>query len=147
MQVMCQAAEETELTIVPVAVVYIDKSQYQSRSIGFVCATVADINAEVRVSVKLVMTEVERQLRVMSNNAPDCSSHSLKALPTALFSLLLFTPPLLLHITAYLAGAFARRVFVPPGETEGEAQFKAILGGLGIGAGLGAVVDSALENG
>ncbi|KAF5374167.1 hypothetical protein D9615_008902 [Tricholomella constricta] len=235
--------DERELTIVPVGIVYTDKSRYQSR----VCVrygepiTVssytdnifeegADADAEARISVKLVMVEVEKQLRAMSVNAPDWDTlyaaqmardllwedpaniplkdwvfisqtlvelftvsttspptvnthltsaktaltkyyallhythieHSalntllpmtrtgspapwlllraLLHLPAALISLLLFAPPMMFHIPAYVAGSLARRLIVPKGETEAEAQFKAVVGGLGLGVGVGSAM-------
>ncbi|KAJ6513275.1 hypothetical protein C8R45DRAFT_963074 [Mycena sanguinolenta] len=51
-------------------------------------------------------------------------------------SFLLFIPPLIAHVPAYL---FARlgSALAPPGEEESQAQFKIILGGFGAGLGAG----------
>jgi glycerol-3-phosphate O-acyltransferase / dihydroxyacetone phosphate acyltransferase len=49
--------------------------------------------------------------------------------PRAIF----FLPPLLVHIPAYVLGRLSVRLLATPGEEEGEAQFKAVFGGLGMG--------------
>ncbi|KJA21828.1 hypothetical protein HYPSUDRAFT_683762 [Hypholoma sublateritium FD-334 SS-4] len=58
----------------------------------------------------------------------------LKRLPLSLFQFVLFAPPLLLHLPGYITGPLAKRCFALPEEEEAAAQFKAIGGGLGIGA-------------
>lgn len=50
-----------------------------------------------------------------------------------------FLPPLLAHIPAYLTGSLASRFLATRGEEEGQAQFKAIFGGLGLGLGYSSV--------
>ncbi|KAJ6619729.1 hypothetical protein B0H10DRAFT_1143530 [Mycena sp. CBHHK59/15] len=52
-------------------------------------------------------------------------------------SFLLFLPSLIAHIPAYLFAGLASRYLAPPGEEESQAQFKAILGGIGVGLGTG----------
>lgn len=61
-------------------------------------------------------------------------------IPPAFLSFVLFLPPMLLHVPAYILGKLAAKLLVDEGEVEGEAQFKAILGGVGLGVGLGAVL-------
>ncbi|KAJ7494712.1 hypothetical protein B0H11DRAFT_2003083 [Mycena galericulata] len=78
---------------------------------------------------------------------PDCAT-----LPTRLFifrfvftvlrtvlnpSFLLFIPPFIAHIPAYLFAGLGSKYLAPPGEEESQAQFKVILGGLGTGLGAG----------
>jgi glycerol-3-phosphate O-acyltransferase/dihydroxyacetone phosphate acyltransferase len=46
---------------------------------------------------------------------------------------ILFLPPLLAHIPAYLLGRLSVRLLATRGEEEGVAQFKAVFGGLGMG--------------
>lgn len=58
----------------------------------------------------------------------------LKGLPLSLIQFVLFTPPLLLHLPGYITGPLTKRCFALPDEEEAAAQFKAIGGGLGIGA-------------
>ncbi|KAG6839984.1 hypothetical protein C0991_009862 [Blastosporella zonata] len=66
--------------------------------------------------------------------------HIAVRMPIAFLNLLLFLPPMLLHISAYLMGHIAPRVLVEKGEVEGQAQFKAIFGGVGLGIGVAAVL-------
>ena len=47
----------------------------------------------------------------------------------------LFLPTFLVHIPAYLIGALAARFLATRGEEEGQAQFKTIAGGFGMGIG------------
>ena len=58
----------------------------------------------------------------------------LKGLPFSLLQLVLFVPPLLLYFPGYITGPLLKRCFAHPEEQEAAAQFKAIGGGLGIGA-------------
>ncbi|KAG6886879.1 hypothetical protein C0992_001809, partial [Termitomyces sp. T32_za158] len=58
-------------------------------------------------------------------------------IPFAFFSFVIFLPPMLLHVPAYIFGKLAARLLVDEGEVEAEAQFKAIFGGVGLGVGLG----------
>lgn len=58
----------------------------------------------------------------------------ISGLPLALIRLILFLPPLLLHFPGYITGHLAAKYLATPGEEEGAAQFRAIGGGLGIGA-------------
>jgi glycerol-3-phosphate O-acyltransferase/dihydroxyacetone phosphate acyltransferase len=51
-------------------------------------------------------------------------------------SFLLFIPPFIAHMPAYLFAWLGSRL-APPGEEESQAQFKTILGGLGAGLGAG----------
>ncbi|TFK50350.1 hypothetical protein OE88DRAFT_1808699 [Heliocybe sulcata] len=51
---------------------------------------------------------------------------------------MLFVPPLMVHIPAYVLGNLAARLLATKGEEEGIAQYKVIVGGLGRGIGLGA---------
>ncbi|KAF7330553.1 Glycoside hydrolase family 5 protein [Mycena venus] len=51
-------------------------------------------------------------------------------------SFLLFIPPFIAHIPAYLFAGLGSRL-APPGEEESQAQFKVILGGFGAGVGAG----------
>uniref|UniRef100_A0A8H7XV31 Phospholipid/glycerol acyltransferase domain-containing protein n=1 Tax=Psilocybe cubensis TaxID=181762 RepID=A0A8H7XV31_PSICU len=57
----------------------------------------------------------------------------LKSLPLSLIRLVLFIPPLLLHFPGYITGKLSQRL-ATKGEEESPAQFKAIGGGVGIGA-------------
>ncbi|KAG6816358.1 hypothetical protein H0H87_006719 [Tephrocybe sp. NHM501043] len=57
-------------------------------------------------------------------------------IPIALMNFLLFVPPMVLYIPAYISGNIASRSLVEEGEVEGEAQYKAIFGGVGLGVGL-----------
>lgn len=52
-------------------------------------------------------------------------------------SFLLFIPPFVAHIPAYLFAGLGSKYLAPPGEEESQAQFKVILGGLGAGLGAG----------
>ncbi|KAJ7127013.1 hypothetical protein C8R44DRAFT_780182 [Mycena epipterygia] len=52
-------------------------------------------------------------------------------------SFLLFIPPFIAHIPAYLFAGLGSKYLAPPGEEESQAQFKVILGGLGAGLGAG----------
>lgn len=52
-------------------------------------------------------------------------------------SFLLFIPPFIAHIPGYLFSGLGSKYLAPPGEEESKAQFKVILGGLGIGLGTG----------
>ena len=58
------------------------------------------------------------------------------SLPSSLIRLILFILPLLLHLPGYITGHLAAKFFAVPGEEETYAQFKAVGGGLGIGANL-----------
>ncbi|KAF8962147.1 hypothetical protein BDZ97DRAFT_1826579 [Flammula alnicola] len=58
----------------------------------------------------------------------------LTSLPLALIRLILFVPPLLLHFPGYFTGPLAAKCLAAPGEEEAAAQFKAVGGGLGVGA-------------
>ncbi len=58
----------------------------------------------------------------------------LKGLPFSLLQLVLFVPPLVLHLPGYITGPLLKRCFARPEEQEAAAQFKAIGAGLGIGA-------------
>ncbi|KAG6884756.1 hypothetical protein C0993_008495, partial [Termitomyces sp. T159_Od127] len=60
--------------------------------------------------------------------------------PLAFFSFVVFLPPMLLHVPAYIIGNLAARLLANPGGIESEAQFKVIFGGFGLGIGLGAVL-------
>lgn len=61
-------------------------------------------------------------------------------LPLALVQLALFAPAMLFHFPGYITGPLAQRYFAQPGEQEARAQFKAVGGGLGIGANMGLVL-------
>ncbi|KAJ7104178.1 glycerol-3-phosphate-1-acyltransferase [Mycena belliarum] len=52
-------------------------------------------------------------------------------------SFLLFIPPFIAHIPAYLLAGLGSKYLAPAGEEESQAQFKVILGGLGTGIGAG----------
>ncbi|KAJ6505984.1 glycerol-3-phosphate-1-acyltransferase [Mycena vulgaris] len=52
-------------------------------------------------------------------------------------SFLLFIPPFIAHIPAYLFAGLGSKYLAPAGEEESQAQFKALLGGLGTGFGAG----------
>ncbi|KAJ7170667.1 glycerol-3-phosphate-1-acyltransferase [Mycena crocata] len=52
-------------------------------------------------------------------------------------SFLLYIPAFISHLPAYLLAALGSKYLAPAGEEESQAQFKAILGGLGIGLGAG----------
>ncbi|KAJ6531772.1 hypothetical protein B0H19DRAFT_455598 [Mycena capillaripes] len=52
-------------------------------------------------------------------------------------SFLLFIPPFISHIPAYLFAALGSKYLAPPGEEESQAQFKVVLGGVGAGLGAG----------
>ena len=62
------------------------------------------------------------------------------SLPSSLIALVLFMPPLLLHLPGYITGYLAAKLLTIPGEEESYAQFKAIGGGLGIGANLAMIL-------
>ncbi|KAF8066653.1 glycerol-3-phosphate-1-acyltransferase [Lyophyllum atratum] len=64
----------------------------------------------------------------------------LSRVPLAFCSILLFVPPMLLHIPAYLTGSLAGRFLAAKGEDEAKAQFKAIFGGVGLGISAGVVL-------
>lgn len=51
---------------------------------------------------------------------------------------ILFLPPFVVHIPVYVMGKLAARFLATPGEEEGIAQYKIIVGGVGRGLGLGA---------
>ncbi|RDB26185.1 Glycerol-3-phosphate O-acyltransferase 1 [Hypsizygus marmoreus] len=61
----------------------------------------------------------------------------LLTLPKTLLGLFLFTPPLLLHIPAYITGTLAARCFGGRRDEETKAQYKAVGGGVGFGIGVG----------
>ncbi|KAJ7637743.1 hypothetical protein DFH06DRAFT_1219107 [Mycena polygramma] len=52
-------------------------------------------------------------------------------------SFLLFIPPFIAHIPAYLFAGLGSKYLAPAGEEESQAQFKVILGGIGAGLGAG----------
>jgi glycerol-3-phosphate O-acyltransferase/dihydroxyacetone phosphate acyltransferase len=58
----------------------------------------------------------------------------LAGLPLALIQLVLFVPPFLFHLPGYATGPLLAKCLAVPGEEESPAQFKAVGGGLGIGA-------------
>ncbi|KAJ3508497.1 hypothetical protein NMY22_g16594 [Coprinellus aureogranulatus] len=57
-----------------------------------------------------------------------------KRLPLTLLRFAAFLPSLIFVLPAYFTGPLADRLLAKPDEEEGHAQFKAIAGGLGIGA-------------
>lgn len=54
--------------------------------------------------------------------------------PLAIIRFVAFLPSLLFVLPAYVTGPLADKLLAKPDEEEGHAQFKAIAGGLGIGA-------------
>ena len=62
------------------------------------------------------------------------------SLPSSLIRLILFMPPLYLHLPGYITGHLAAKLFAVPREEESYAQFKAIGGGIGIGANLAVIL-------
>ncbi|KDR79223.1 hypothetical protein GALMADRAFT_243122 [Galerina marginata CBS 339.88] len=58
----------------------------------------------------------------------------LSSLPLALIRFALFLPPFLLYFPGYISGSLLAKACTKPGEEESLAQFKAVGGGLGIGA-------------
>ncbi|KAF9456312.1 hypothetical protein BDZ94DRAFT_1177998 [Collybia nuda] len=61
-------------------------------------------------------------------------AYVLLRLPATLLSLIMFTPAMILHLPAYLTGSLAARFLSVKDEEETHAQFKAIGGGVGLGA-------------
>ena len=55
------------------------------------------------------------------------------AFPKSLAQILLFIPPFILHLPGYIFGQVIFKLLATPGEEEGEAQFKAIGSGIGLG--------------
>lgn len=55
-------------------------------------------------------------------------------LPLALIRLIAFMPPLLLYIPGYASAFLATKALAHPAEEEAHAQFRAVVGGMGIGA-------------
>lgn len=62
------------------------------------------------------------------------AAHLLFRLPAALLSLAFFVPAMVLHLPAYLTGSLASHFLSAKNEEEARAQFKAIGGGVGLGA-------------
>ncbi|KAJ7594960.1 hypothetical protein C8J56DRAFT_928097 [Mycena floridula] len=58
---------------------------------------------------------------------------SILSLPKAVFQTALFIPPFLLHLPGYIIGNLTMKCLATPGEEEGEAQYRAIGGGIGLG--------------
>lgn len=58
---------------------------------------------------------------------------------------LLFLPVLIIHVPAYLTAWLGVRLFAVADEEESQAQFKAIFGGLGMGAAYGALVPPGIR--
>lgn len=61
---------------------------------------------------------------------------ALLRLPYVLLHTMLFLPPFVLHLPAYLSGVLAERA-APEGEEEAKAQMKGIAAGFGFGGGIG----------
>lgn len=57
-------------------------------------------------------------------------------LPLHLLNFALFTIPMLAHIPTYISGTLASRYLATKGEEETQAEYKAVIGGLGYGGGL-----------
>ncbi|KAF8815561.1 hypothetical protein BYT27DRAFT_7193306 [Phlegmacium glaucopus] len=64
----------------------------------------------------------------------------LSSLPSSLIGLILFMFPLLIHLPGYITGHLAAKFLAVPREEESYAQFKAVGGGLGIGANLAMIL-------